>query len=212
MDAMTALRGLDDTLGLKPDESVMIFGASGGIGHLAVQLAKRMGAQVFAVASGSDGVALVKRLGADAVVDGRKDDIAAAARQFAPNGFDAALITAGGPAADKALSAMRAGGRVAYPNGVEPTPEPRLALKPSPTTECPIRRQSRNSISLSNLLGPPGPGRSRSMSPGAFRLTKPPKHIARLMSTILASLPCKRLSRSHTGCATMPHRRVRTQP
>ena len=101
----------------------MIFGASGGIGHLAVQLAKRMGARVFAVASGSDGVALVKRLSADAVVDGHKDDIAAAARQFAPDGLDAALITAGGPAADNALTAMRAGGRVAYPNGVEPEPE-----------------------------------------------------------------------------------------
>jgi NADPH2:quinone reductase len=128
VDAMTALRGLDDTLGLKPGESVMIFGASGGIGHLAVLLAKRMGARVFAVASGSDGVALVKRLGADTVVDGHKDDIAAAARQFAPNGLDAALITAGGAAANKALAAMRAGGRVAYPNGVEPTPEPPFGI------------------------------------------------------------------------------------
>jgi NADPH:quinone reductase len=124
VDAMTALRGLDDTLGLKPGESVMIFGASGGIGHLGVQLAKRMGARVFAVASGTDGVALVKRLGADAVSDGHNDDIAAAAREFAPNGLDAALITAGGLAADKALTAMRADGRVAYPNGVEPEPKP----------------------------------------------------------------------------------------
>jgi NADPH:quinone reductase-like Zn-dependent oxidoreductase len=124
VDAMTALRGLDDTLGLKPGESVMVFGASGGIGHLAVQLAKRMGARVFAVASGSDGVALVKRLGADAVVDGHTDDIGAAARQFAPNGLDGALITAGGPVTDKALNAIRAGGRVAYPNGVEPVPKP----------------------------------------------------------------------------------------
>ena len=123
VDAMTALRGLDDTLGLKPGESVMIFGASGGIGHLAVQLAKRMGARVFAVASGSDGVALAKRLSADAVIDGHKDDIVAAARQFAPDGLDAALITAGGPAADEALAAMRSGGRVAYPNGVEPEPK-----------------------------------------------------------------------------------------
>ena len=54
----------------------MIFSASGGIGHLAVQLAKRLGARVLAVASGADGVALARRLGADAVVNGRTDDVA----------------------------------------------------------------------------------------------------------------------------------------
>ncbi len=125
VDAMTALRGLDDTLGLQPGESLLIFGAGGGIGHLAVQLAKRMGARVLAVASGDDGVALVKRLGADAAVDGHRDDIVAAARAFAPEGLDAALLTAGGEAADRALTALREGGRVAYPNGVEPEPQAR---------------------------------------------------------------------------------------
>lgn len=128
-DAATGLRGLDDILNLKRGESVMIFGASGGIGHMAVQLAKRMGARVFAVASGDDGVALVKRLGADAAVDGHKDDVVAAARTFAPDGLDAALVTAGGEAADKALTAMRAGGRVAYPNGVEPKPKAPSGVK-----------------------------------------------------------------------------------
>jgi NADPH:quinone reductase-like Zn-dependent oxidoreductase len=128
IDAMTALRGLDDTLDLKPGESVMIFGASGGIGHLAVQLAKRMGARVLAVASGDDGVALARRLGADAVVDGHIDNVAAAALRFAPGGLDAALLTTGGEAAEEALTAVRPGGRVAYPNGVEPEPQPRPEL------------------------------------------------------------------------------------
>jgi len=122
-DALTALRGLDEILQLKSGESLLIFGAGGGIGHLAVQLAKRIGARVLGVASGDDGVALAKRLGADAVVNGRKDDIEAAARAFAPNGLDAALVTAGGEPTDRALRALRKNGRVAYPNGVMPPPK-----------------------------------------------------------------------------------------
>jgi NADPH:quinone reductase len=122
-DALTALHGLDDILQLKSGESLLVFGAGGGIGHLAVQLAKRMGARVLAVASGDDGVALAKRLGADTVVDGRKDDVEAAARAFAPGGLDAALVTAGGETADRVLQTMRKNGRVAYPNGVMPPPK-----------------------------------------------------------------------------------------
>jgi NADPH2:quinone reductase len=121
-DGITALRGLDDTLHLKKGETLMIVGASGGIGHIAVQLAKRMGAKVLAVASKPDGVALVRRLGADAAVDGHKGNIANAARDFAPHGLDAALILAGGRGIDAALATMKKRGRVAYPNGVEPAP------------------------------------------------------------------------------------------
>ena len=128
-DGLTALKGLDDVLNLQRGESVMIFGASGGIGHLAVQLAKRMGARVFAIASGQDGVKFVKGLGADAVADGRTDDVLNVAREFAPEGIDAALVTAGGDAADRALIAIRADGRVAYPNGVMPEPKPPAGVR-----------------------------------------------------------------------------------
>lgn len=128
-DALTALSGLDDVLGLKQGEALMIFGASGGIGHMAVQLAKRMGVRVLAVASGDDGIALAKRLGADVVVNGRKDDVAAVAREFAPDGLDAALVTAGGETAERVLAAVRDGGRIAYPNGVMPEPKARPGVR-----------------------------------------------------------------------------------
>jgi len=121
-DGLTALTGLEKVLGLKPGESLMIFGASGGIGHLALQLAKRLGADVFAIASGTDGVQLATALGADSAVDGRADNVLKAAREFAPNGIDAALVTAGGEKTVQALSAIRKGGRVAYPHGVMPEP------------------------------------------------------------------------------------------
>src|SRR5579864_2403219 len=119
VDGVTALDGLDKTLKLRPGESILILGASGGIGHLAVQLAKRMNARVLAVASGQDGVEFVKRLGADEVVDGHREDILKAAHEFAPKGLDAALLTAGGKAAAEAITALRKGGRAAYPDGVD---------------------------------------------------------------------------------------------
>ncbi len=152
-DAMTALRGLDDVLGLKQGETLMIFGASGGIGHMAVQLAKRMGARVFAVASGEDGAALARRLGADDVVDGRKDDVAAAAREFAPHGLDSALVTAGGEATERALAAVADGGRVAYPNGVMPEPKARPGVRLS-SYDVVVEPEAINKLNRLIVAGP----------------------------------------------------------
>lgn len=121
-DGVTALLGLEDQLHVVPGQTLIVYGASGGIGHLAVQLARRMGARVLAVASGADGVALVRRLGADAAVDGKRDDVARAARELAPGGLDAALVLVHGESLEPALAAVRQGGRIAYPNGVEPAP------------------------------------------------------------------------------------------
>jgi NADPH:quinone reductase-like Zn-dependent oxidoreductase len=95
------------------------------IGHLSVQLAKRMKARVLAVASGRDGVEFVKRLGADKVIDGHREDILKAAHEFVPNGLDAALLMTGGNAAEQAITALRKGGRAAYPNGVPDAPQTR---------------------------------------------------------------------------------------
>jgi len=122
-DGITALCGLQDALQVRRGQKLLIFGASGGIGHLAVQLAKRLGAEVFAVASGDDGVALVRRLGADEAVDGKHGAVADALRRFAPDGLDAALVLTHGKGLEAALRTIKQGGRLAYPNGVEPEPE-----------------------------------------------------------------------------------------
>jgi len=129
---LTALSGVDRALNLKRGDNVIIHGASGAVGTLAVQLAKLRGARVLATASGEEGVALVRRLGADVAIDGRTGDIAAAARAFAPKGADAVLAFAGGDALEKCLDALRAGGNFAYPTGVEPVPKSRPGLKTIP--------------------------------------------------------------------------------
>src|SRR5436190_2796620 len=113
-DALTALRGLDEILKLNKSEWLMVFGAGGGSGHIAVQLAKRMGARVFAVASGADGVELALRVGADVAVDGRKDDVAKAVLAYSPEGVDAALVLVGSKNLNDVLEVVKPGGRIAH--------------------------------------------------------------------------------------------------
>lgn len=117
---LTAIQGVDDFLHLKSGETVLILGASGGVGSLAVEFAKLRGARVLAAASGEDGLKFVKEIGADAVVDSRNGDIAGAAHAFAPKGIDAILALAGGDVLEHCIDTLRKGGRVAYPNGVNP--------------------------------------------------------------------------------------------
>ena len=127
---MTALRGLHDALGVGSGEALLIHGAGGAMGHLAVQLATRLGARVLAIAAGEDGAALAARAGAELSIDGRAGHVAEEARRFAAEGLDAALLTAGGPVADTAVAAVRPGGRAAYPTGVAPEPASAPGVEP----------------------------------------------------------------------------------
>src|SRR5258706_4749879 len=120
---LTAVQGISDHLDVQTGEYVMIHGASGGVGTLAIQFAKARGAKVIGVASGKDGVALVQRLGADVAVDGHHEDFVEAAFEFAPKGMDAVLVLGSGESVLRCVDALRPGGRLAYPNGVEPEPK-----------------------------------------------------------------------------------------
>lgn len=118
----TALRNLE-ALGTGEGTTLMLWGASGSVGHVALQLAKRMGARVFALASGADGVELAKQLGADEAVDGHSDDVVQRARAFTPDGFDTALVLVGGDNVQSTLNFVRQGGIIAFPDGVMPEPK-----------------------------------------------------------------------------------------
>ena len=125
---LTALQGIDGVLRVRSGERLIIHGASGAVGTLAIQLAKLRGALVLATASGDDGMALVRHLGADAAVDGRHGDIAAAAHRFAPHGADALLALAAGDGLQRCIDGLRSGGRAAFPRGIEPEPKPRPGI------------------------------------------------------------------------------------
>ena len=126
---ITALLGIDDALHIRSGETVLIFGASGAVGTLAVQFAKRRKARVLATASGKDALTLVRRLGADAVIDVRKSDAIENLRKLAPEGIDAALALAASDQLERCLDLVRKGGRIAYPNGVEPGPRHRPRIR-----------------------------------------------------------------------------------
>jgi NADPH2:quinone reductase len=131
ISGLSAMQGIDDVLQLKKGETLLIHGAAGGVGTIAIQLAKLRGARVLATASTDEGLALARHLGADAVVNGRTGDIAAAAKQFAPQGVDAVLGLAGGDALERCIDALRRDGpgRVAYLYGIDPLPRPRGSIR-----------------------------------------------------------------------------------
>jgi NADPH2:quinone reductase len=101
---------------LAEGESVVVHAAAGGVGSLAVQLAKRFGAgRVIGVASSEDKRALALRLGADAAVDAAEDDLTAALREA--NGgarVDVVLEMVGGRVFAQSLDALAPFGRLVH--------------------------------------------------------------------------------------------------
>jgi NADPH:quinone reductase len=98
---------------LEPGETVVVEAAAGGTGSLAVQLAKRAGARVIGLASSPEKRELVERLGADATVDSRAEDMKEAILEAnGGNQVDAVLQMSGGPAFDAQLRTLAPFGRM----------------------------------------------------------------------------------------------------
>jgi NADPH:quinone reductase len=113
--AGTAAHDAVEAVELQHSETVLVSGATGGVGIIAVQLLKACGAHVIATASTDQEIAFVKEHGAADVVDYR-GDLAAAVREKHPRGVDAVLHFAGGGAELAAL--LRPRGRMASTLGL----------------------------------------------------------------------------------------------
>ena len=125
---LTALQGIN-ALDLRPGQTVLIFGASGAVGTMAVQFAAQRGAHVIATASGAAPARLVRKLGAHRVIDARRTESIDRLRTFAPDGLDGVLALAGGDELERCLDFMRPRGRVVHPNGIEPVPMERRTFR-----------------------------------------------------------------------------------
>ncbi|GAB3488949.1 NADP-dependent oxidoreductase [Nocardiopsis coralliicola] len=120
--AGTAHEGLIARGGLTAGQSVLVTAASGGVGSAAVQIAAAQGARVFGAASPANH-AYVRGLGAEAVFDYHGAHWAEQLREAVPDGVDLLFDAAGGDTRDRALGAVRDGGRAVSTIVRDPVPD-----------------------------------------------------------------------------------------
>lgn len=129
----------------KPGETVVISGASGGVGSMAIQLCKLRGTRVIGIGSRSKH-ALLSQAGCDEVVDRAEVDLEAAVRRIAANSIDVVLDVVGGSAFMPLINTLRQGGRYASCGAIS-----------GPTVEFDLRRLIYRDLRISGAtITPPG--------------------------------------------------------
>jgi NADPH:quinone reductase-like Zn-dependent oxidoreductase len=116
--ALTAWQALVEKGNLKKGQKVLIHAGAGGVGTVAIQLAKHLGATVATTASAAS-APMLKELGADIVIDYKSDDFSLRLRDY-----DLVLDSQGGVTQKKSLSVLKPGGKVV---GIAGPPDPDFA-------------------------------------------------------------------------------------
>lgn len=143
--AYTTAENLVARTGLRPGETVVIAGASGGVGSAAIQLCRLRGARVIGVASAAKSESLVG-LGAEQIIDRNTDDLEAAIREAAGGTVDVALDVVGGGMFMPLISALRQGGRYSSSGAIA-----------GPTVEMDLRQLVYKDLQLTGAtIVPPG--------------------------------------------------------
>ena len=110
---LAAYFGVHEVARPKAGETFVISGAAGGVGSIAVQLAKIRGLRVVGIAGGSAKCDwLLQEAGADGAIDHRTEDVGRRLTELCPDGIDIFFDNDGGATLDLALDRLRSGGRV----------------------------------------------------------------------------------------------------
>ena len=111
--SITAWEGLVDRAKVQPGQSVLVHAATGGVGHIAIQLAKAFQAKVYATASNEEKLAIARELGADGGINYRTTPVWDYVREYTGGkGFDIVLDTVGGKNLETSFEAPRIHGQV----------------------------------------------------------------------------------------------------
>ena len=117
---LTAWGGLIHLLGVEPGQTLVITAASGGVGHIAVQLAKALGAKVIATTRSDEKAAGISKLGADVVVNVSNESLIEVVK--ANGGADHAFDAVGGETTAQLMKALKPHGRVVVYGAVSRKP------------------------------------------------------------------------------------------
>lgn len=110
---LTAWESLHERAGIHPGETVLIQAGAGGVGHIALQLAKLHGCRVLTTAARPDSIELCRRFGADHVIDYRGENFVAAVMKLTEGrGCPVVFDTVGGPVFDQCLDCVAVNGRL----------------------------------------------------------------------------------------------------
>lgn len=140
---ITAWESLHDRAVIKEGDRVLIHAGAGGVGHVAIQLARLHGARVATTVSGVEKAAFVRELGAERVIDYRQTDFAKEAREWSGGaGVDMALDTVGGATFARTVHALRYGGELV------------TLLQPGSDVDWKEARQRNLSVSFELMLSP----------------------------------------------------------
>ncbi|MFT3832428.1 MAG: NADP-dependent oxidoreductase [Micropruina sp.] len=144
--ALTAWQALVDKASVQPRQKVLVHAGAGGVGTIAIQLAKHLGAHVATTVSGRN-ADIVRELGADVVIDYRTQDFATEL-----SGYDIVLDPLGGENLARSLRVLRRGGKAVGISG-PPTPEFAKAAGLNPFLRLAIAALSRRIRAQAKKLG-----------------------------------------------------------